>query len=87
MVRVRMLCALDPVKYCNPAPHDSGGSTRRSTWSPRPVRTDVFFAPRAITSAVPGSSHSASMNGPDFRAATRTSRSPTVSRIRRNDPA
>ncbi len=87
IVRVRMLCALDPVKYWSPAPHESGGSTRRSTWSPSPVRTDVFFVPRAITSAASGSSHSAAMNGPDFRAATRMSRSPTVSRIRRSDPA
>ena len=51
------------------------------------MRTEVFFSPLATTSAARGSAVNASMTGRGSRDAARTSTSPTVSRIRRRDPA
>src|SRR5262245_66317694 len=82
-----MLCGLEPVKYCNAAPHASTGTTRRSTWRPAAVRIDVFVGPAAMTSATGGRLANAAINGPESADAARMSTSPMLSRIRRNDAA
>ena len=44
--RIRTLCCLEPVKYCSAAPHDSAGTTRRSTCSPRGGPDRGLLVPR-----------------------------------------
>src|SRR2546430_1649744 len=85
--RVRMLWALDPVKYWSAAPQQSGGTTRRSTWSPLVVRMDVLVSPRAITLSTYDRPVKASMIGSGSAEAARMSMSPMVSAIRRSAPA
>ncbi len=87
IVRSRMLCALEPVKYTSAAPQSSGGTTRRSTWRPWAVRTEVLVGPLAMTSVTYGSEVRAAVSGAESSAAASTSTSPMVSRIRRSDPA
>ena len=65
----------------------ANGTTRRSTWMPARVRTVVFFSPCATTSATCGSLVSASISGRGWSDAASRSMSPTVSRIRRSEPA
>jgi hypothetical protein len=69
------------------SPHESGGTTRRSTASPLVVRTDVFFSPCAMTSETYGSSVNARISRAELPAAASTSMSPIVSRKRRSEPA
>ena len=83
-----MLCAFDPVKYCRAAPQTAAGTTRRSTWIPFVVTTDDLVGPWASTRSTNGMVQKWSMTDPgSSSAATNRSMSPTVSRIRRSDPA
>src|ERR1700691_3050273 len=85
--RTATLCACDPVKYCNAAPQESSGITRRSTCRPAAVRIEVLVGPEAITEAASGMPVSAAINGPESSAAARMSTSPMVSANRRSEPA
>ena len=81
-----MLWSFEPVKYCQAAPNDSDGTTRRSTWSPSEVRIVSFVGPRRTMDA-PGIAANRSRTFSGSEEVTRMSRSPTVSRRRRRLPA
>ena len=85
--RMRMLCCLEPVKYARAAPKHSGSITRRSTWSPSRCRMAAFVVPRSSTSATWRKPVKALMTAAGSVEIASRSMSPTVSFMRRSEPA
>ena len=85
--RSATLWSFEPVKCWSRFPYDSGGTTRRSKRRPSCETTVAFVGPRAATSTTHGSEQNASMSAAGSVAVAMMSRSRTVSRKRRAEPA
>ena len=87
MPRRRTLCAAEPVKWTRYVPASPGGITIRSTCGPPASLTAAFAFPAPMTPSTAGRPTKRSMTVSGASVSTRRSRSPTVSRRRRSDPA
>ncbi len=85
--RSAMLCSLEPVKCWSRLPNWSGATIRRSTCTPVCVRTRTPASPGAWAVSTSSSSASARASAPGSVAVAITSRSLTLSVIRRAEPA